>query len=388
MKSTFAFLLISILLLIPGMVPAQAQDIELDLQLTNSHAQIFYVGDLDVRGIGNAPEIFRLTITNNTPDTKEIKIYFKMVLNNTLLVEASSNRFLLPPGSFTFTNNQLNTGQAFIENNNIELKDYSVNWDRVENLQSQVLTTGKLPSGQYQFNMEYVEYTNGVPGQPQGDMNPGNNILTITNPTTLEPIYPGNRVNEGNLIDIPSSFPYFQWQSDAFKFNLFVYEKYPEDQSIQDVLSKDPVLHIEGYPNQVFQYPTDPSQLTFYDRQGNPIGGSVGPIRMLEPGNIYYWYVQAVITTSSQTGEETLNSDVYQFQIADQDQAGTTSEMINTYLRQLLGDKFEQYSQALQGYQPTGNLLLNNVPIEIETLVELINKMNNDKIEIQNITIE
>ncbi len=187
------------------------------------------------------------------------------------------------------------------------------------------------------------------------------------------------------MTEIPTPFPYFLWQSDATKFNLFVFERYAEDQSIQDVLSHDPMLHLEGYPNQVFQYPTDPSPLTFY-KNGELVGNSVGPVRLLEPGNIYYWYVQAVIITAS--GENTLNTEVYQFKVSAQDQASAAGELIMTYLRQILGDRFEQYLQRLQGYEPTGNILLNNVPVDFDVLAELIQKINQNKAEIQNITIE
>ncbi|OPX33381.1 hypothetical protein B1H10_06130, partial [candidate division KSB1 bacterium 4484_188] len=74
----------------------------------------------------------------------------------------------------------------------IELKNYSLDFDRVENLKSQILATGKLPSGSFEFWIGWQPYQQGGgTGQWIPDEHPKDNILTITNPTTLEPLYPG-----------------------------------------------------------------------------------------------------------------------------------------------------------------------------------------------------
>ncbi|OPX33380.1 hypothetical protein B1H10_06125 [candidate division KSB1 bacterium 4484_188] len=152
------------------------------------------------------------------------------------------------------------------------------------------------------------------------------------------------------------------------------------------MLSHEPVLKIEGYPQLVFQYPTDSSPLTFYGQTGNQVGQSVGPIRMLEPGATYYWFVQAVIQTVS--NDIILNSDVYQFKVASGEQTPGTENLVSIYLQQILGDQFDQYMQLLDGFSPTGNLYLNGAPVDLNMLAEFISKLNNQKIEIQNITVE
>jgi len=112
----------------------------------------------------------------------------------------------------------------------------------------------------------------------------------------------------------------------------------------------------------------------------------VGPIRLLEPGHIYYWYVQAIIPASS--GNVDLNSDVYQFKLTDSQQDLSNSNLILVYLRQILGDRYEQYMSALQGYEPDGTILLNKTPVDPETLIEFITKINQNKIDIQSIHID
>lgn len=386
MKRIIGFL--SALLLIWLPVSGTAQPLSVDLSLFNSQAQVFYVGDLGFTGFGSVPDIFSLTLSNNSGSAVEMQLHFEMRLNQTPIAEAFSNRFNLPPGTFVFTSSQLNTGSAVIPGTNIalDLSNYSLNFDQIENLRNQILTTGKLPAGQYDFFIEIIPFENGTPLPPVPDGDQTNNVLTISNPTTLELVYPGERVSAAaSLIEVPSPYPYFLWQSDASLFNLFVYEKYPGDQTIQDVLSHDPVLQIEGYPNQVYNYPPDPSPEEYFDENGNRVGQSV-IIRPLEAGETYYWYVQAIVLTAS--GETTLSSEVFQFKVATTDESMATSQMILNYLQQILGSRYEEFMQALSDYTPDGNILLNSTPVTPEALIDMINAMNKNEITIQNITIE
>jgi len=372
-----------------------AQPLTIDLSLFNPQAQVFYVGDIDIAGLGNAPNVFSLRLQNLLSDTLNFSLEFKVRYKGEVVVRAFSNKTQLPPLSNNlFTNDNLNTGMAFLRdqfgqptNFSLELKDWDADWDAVEDLKNQVIATGKLPSGSYEFLIDAIMYDeNWVPTQTISDNDPADNILVITNPTTLEPLTPGNRVSEGVLQEIPSPYPTFLWQSDASYFNLFVFEKYSGDETIQDVISHDPMLHLEKYPNQIFQYPTDPMPLQFYDESGNPIGRSVGPVRMLEPGKIYYWYVQAIIPGISD--EIILSSDVYQFKVTSQEIEDADARMISLYLDQLLSDQFQSLLEGLEGYSPTGVIYLNNTPVQVEVLLDLLNKMNQNKIKIVNVSVE
>jgi len=371
---------------------AQNEPIYVNLILFNQNTQIFYLGDIDFTGQGTAPEFFILELENYQDRPVVIQLHFELRYNSIGIIEAFSDPFTLPPssriGRITFTNNQLNSGLAVIPGTeeHIELHNYRENFGRVSNLLNQITATGKLPAGQYEFFIEAILIENGAPIMTIPDKVLDNNILLITNPTTLEPLYPGNRVAEGALIEIPALHPYFLWQSDALEFNLFVYEKYPNDVTIQDVLSHDPILHIEGYPNIIFQFPTDPSPLVFEDVIGDGPGRSIGPVRMMERGKVYYWYVQAIIPSASGTVQ--LNSDVYQFKIAAEEGTGAITKLILNYLQQILGDDYDQYMQSLQDASPTGNILLNGSPVDVDILVNLIDLLRQNRAEIQNVSIE
>jgi hypothetical protein len=367
-----------------------AQQIKIDLQLSVPDARIFYAGDLGYTGMGNIPEIYDVVLANTASSSQNMRLHFEMHVGNTIVVETFSNPFTLPVGTFMFGSRQLKNGLAFIPETGeyIELKRYSIDFNRVENLRKQVAATGRLPSGQYNFFMEAIllDENSQPTGQIIPDTDPDNNILTVTNPTTLELVYPGSRAEDEAVEEIPSQFPYFIWQSDASLFNLFVFEKYAMDRSVEDVINHDPVLQLEGFPNQIFQYPADPGKLEFFKAQGEKVGESVGPIRLLEQGKIYYWYVEAVVLSTS--GEIHINSRVFKFKIVNQEQGDSATKLIRIYLEQMLGRRYTSYLQRLQDSTPTGKMVLNNVPVGVEALIDLVNKIKNDEITIQNVSIE
>ena len=375
--NSLLLLITSLSLIAAGQVHSQT----IDLRLFDSQARVFYVGDLDPTGLGNAPNYFTLEIINpGTPVSAQI--LFSVFSQTEEFVRGESNIFQLPTGTYIYTSSQLNTGAALIEGQNIKITNYSVNFSAVEGMEDQIAATGKLPAGVYEFRMELR--LNPPGGTIIPDANLADNILTITNPTTIEPISPGTRVNSGDVQEIPTTTPYFIWQSDAGLFNLLVYRKY-EAEDIQDVLSRDPILRLENYPSQVFQYPSETNPLSFPTQSGS-FSGSRGAVRLIEPGYIYYWYVEALIPSAS--GLITLPSDVYQFKVANRETAAANSNQILVYLRQILGSDYDQYLSQLQGYDPSGYLLIGHSPIDIQGLEEIVKKLVAGKITIQEVIIE
>jgi hypothetical protein len=371
---------------------AQNNLVAIDLRLFEQvkDSRVFYIGDIDFLKQGGGPNLFILTLENHQGSV-EAQLHFQLRLNGITIAEVFSEPFLLPStensGPIIITYNNLVTGTAIIPTTGeaIELMDYDLYFERVPNLETQITATGKLPAGQYLFFIELLTFRDGVP-TPTPDENFGDNILTVTNPTTLELIYPGEPAGSENISTVPSLFPYFLWQSDALEFNITVYEKLSEDSSIQDVLSHDPILRVEGFPNQLFQFPSDPSpEFVMNDPLQNGYPHPIGPVRLLEYGKIYYWNVEAVVISA--TGETLLTSEVYQFKTIDQEGMAPDANLLLIYLRQILGDRYETYMKQLNA-SPTGNILLNGTPVEIEVLVDLINKLNQKKAEIQNISIE
>ncbi len=393
MKFCLPWLLAGIFLLLSQKAIAQLTSVSVDLTVSNPNARVFYSGDINFSGFQNTPNLFRLELANDGDTPVSMSFNFAISLEGIEFVTSHSNNFQLPAHSTNiFSNEQLDMGAAVIRDQNglpvgspVRLNDYLINFGRIKNMQRAVFSTGKLPAGRYIFSVTAAVQQNGSQ-LTVSDKNPADNILTISNPTTIEPLYPGNRADSGYIENVAVDFPYFFWQSDAVTFNLFIFKKYPADKAIQDVLAHDPILHIEGYPNRIFQYPPDSSPLIFYGQDGTVSGRSVGPVRPLEPGSVYYWYVQGQVMTTS--GETTINSEVFRFRLSKPAQSSSESNLILVYLKQIFGGRYNDFMRGLQGYEPTGTLTLNGSPAKPELLLDLITELNRDKAKIDKITIE
>ncbi|NOQ97775.1 MAG: hypothetical protein GQ561_06385, partial [Calditrichae bacterium] len=109
--------------------------------------------------------------------------------------------------------------------------------------------------------------------------------------------------------------------------------------------------------------------------------------RLLESGQTYLWYVEARVPTAS--GLPTLiPSDVYQFKVVDRETSAMNSSLIKAYLRQILGDRHDDYMRGLTQYDPTGTIIINGERVEVEALVDLIEDLLSGKIVIENVIVE
>lgn len=359
------------------------QDLFLDLEILHQNAQVFQLGDLDFTKTGLAENYFNIRLRNDGNEPIGIRLKLEIFYNGSLIATGISNDFSVPGGGITFliTSQQLAAGTAIIPGNPnpIGLKEYDVDLNAVENLEKQVLQTGFAPSGTYDFILTAVDPTNtNITIAP--DQNEGNHSLFISNPTYIELLFPGTSVSENTIREIPTIFPYFQYQTDVppvnATYNVFVYQKYPEDETTQDVLNHPPILHVEGYTNNFLQYPTDTSI--------NPVFKVVRP---LETGRIYYWFVQSIIRSG--TGTLTLESDVFRFKIAETGKQAGSAEQILAVLQQILGTRYEQVLRDLreQGFDPNGNLTMDGRNVDLNTLLEIANQISRGEVQIQNVEI-
>lgn len=390
----FRALLLAVLL---ASLPAAAQ-VNLNFHLLNPGAEVFRIGDLDFINSGQVPNYFNATLSNTDPEmTFHLLLRLQVFYNGTQIAVGFSNAFYLAPGiSVFFTSQELSLGTVVIPGDERNVRGVRLVFDEsdidlnaVLNLQDQILASGRAPSGTYLFIMSALEADESGNPLPRGQVYPdqspeGDRTIIITNPTSLNPLFPGRSVSETIIVEISTTFPYFQWYSDvnpaSAAYKIFVYQKFPEDVTVQDVLNHPPVLRVENLSQNFLQYPldTDPSA----------VGGNViGPIRPLEAGKIYYWFVQTVIPTS--TGSITLESDVFRFKITDLAQGNNNASEIIAFLQQILGPNFYPVLQQLQeaGFEPNGNINLDGGSVEMNDLLELLNKILQGKVKVQNVEV-
>ncbi|NOX36556.1 MAG: hypothetical protein GXO78_03385 [Calditrichaeota bacterium] len=386
-----------ILGILPGWIFAA---IEIDLTLLNTQARVFYVGDLDFTKTGNAPDIFRLSIRNTTSEPEPIVLEIRILYNGRVLGKGETNDFTIPGNNNQYyrdiiiTQSDLLKGALFIRGpegrlQKVYLKRYELDINQLEDLKNKILSTGRLPSGRYQFEIRARSLKNPGVVYSESPAQLGDNTLFITNPTNVQLIFPGRPTGDPNIPTISTIYPYFQWQSDANVFNIYVYEKRAEDRNVQDALSHPPILFIEGYtldPDQrqyLFQYPTSTQPIQFANG-----GRSVGPIRLLEPGKIYYWYIEAVVPTGS-GDNQIIKSEVYHFKIQERVPQNSQARQIMTMLQNLGGDALLQQIKLLkeQGYEPTGKVRLNGREIDLTEFIRYMNQLQGTQSKIGKISI-
>jgi hypothetical protein len=83
-----------------------------------------------------------------------------------------------------------------------------------------------------------------------------------------------------------------------------------------------------------------------------------------------------------------LRSDVNQFKVTDREGTEMNADLILPYLRQLLGEKYDDTMQNLENFEPTGKIIINGNEVSIEDLIDLIEEQLAGKITIENVYIE
>ncbi len=361
------------------------------LVLINPNLQMVRIGDLDFSKTGPKRNLFYILLFNDG-DQARVRLRFDIFYNNSRIAGGITNDFILPPtppGGLRVSQQQLIDGNVPDGQGGtirIKMKDYRIDADKVAKLKDQVFATGRLPSGKYIFQIKVESQT--LP--PSDLLPPSREQLIIRNPSNVFLIFPGAPVSSNNTPEIPTTYPQLQWQSDANIFNIFVFEKRPEDRSVQDVLNHPPFLRVEKLvmpPDQrqfFFQYPTTTTPIRF--RNG---GRSVGPIRPLQPGKVYYWMVEALVPTSS-NDYRVLKSDVYKFRIMPRNAAKTQARQMMAVMRNFLGRKGEAIMKKLldEGYFPTGRVRINGRPMSMEEFSRYLIQLQGSESKIGRIEIQ
>lgn len=327
----FTVLLIGVLAL-----KAQAQ-IEVNTSIINNRLEVFFLSDFDINSPTVGPVIFAIEIINEDPVPKQVELTLEIIKEPS--DPLSSGR----SGVFTLTPNQhlrLTNQNLFSSLDPYRLIEYSLH-GAGQDLLDDVLTTGQLPSGTYTFAVEIIETESGLRFPANDDID-----IVVTNPNTLDLIYPGDAVQSGaaDCLEVFSNLPQFRWESDFSRFRVIIAEARPGGDP-EDALTQDPrferIFEVGiNIPSTSFQYP------------------SSGELLTLRPGGTYYWRVVGLVETSS--GEVEIPSEIYCFRIADVNQLGTTNQEIELIVPRILrslGINVDQLfgpGGELRGYKANG----------------------------------
>ncbi|NOZ60947.1 MAG: hypothetical protein GXO74_04645 [Calditrichaeota bacterium] len=341
-------------------------NIQVTLETYLPDGGIMYLSDLGLTDVTHAPLLFALTIENTYPTQKDIVLNFGIRRGDEVLIDGETKPFPITAGA------PGSPGRIYLTNQNIfaEGMDYSLQnidiTDATSGLTDAILATGKLPSGVYLF---YVRIYN---AQDHSLVAEDSKSLSFGAPTLLDLVSPGAPADRGEVPEIFTKMPFFQWDSDASKFEITVCGKLPSNTDPQDVMRNEPRLQRIVENQKFYQYPPDAWELV--------------------EGKTYFWQVVALIPSSG--GETRLESEIWGFRVADM--SGGSSSAEHRQLMSLLQSMFDSQTFAalfgeggpLEGYQFTGSALLDGNTVSLQDLTNLLNDLLQGKIKIADFAIE
>lgn len=345
----------------PGGAGAQSctnDDPEIILTLTDlgiGLVDIFYLADFDPADEALHPLLFRFTVSNLGTAARELELRFEVHAESDQLLEGFSDPFSLAPGEIKgATNQELTDANSEFELDSIDISDTG------EDLKDTIMETGYLPEGDYTFILALNDMDTGT------QISICQLVIHVTNPRTLDPILPGSTF--GGMLPIEyAALPQFQWQSQATRFNFRICPVLPGDASGEEVMENEPI-----YANLDFESLFHGTHSFLY-----PLSAEA-----LVPGESYCWQVEALVPTSG--GEATFYSDILCFEFAGGDLETLRSSLPLTLPEEVLA----AILALLSGYEPTGNVTLDGVPMSIVELQALLDSLLAEGWEIGDVRFE
>jgi len=381
--------------------------------------EVFYIGDFDFNNGRNNPDIFEYSLSYIPSDYTgssgsgtpiRISIEFEMKANVPSLGLDDRRIFYVKTSPVPLSGEvRLSTKDLDLNVDEIYYTDgklFDVHTESSEFmpesefqvLQSTVLAFGKLPAGDYIFNL--VIYP--VDATTQSPLSE-RNVVSVGNPSNLELVAPGGRLED--QLEIYNLYPWFQWESADFMWTgsncrecgyfIRISEYNPAIHSSVDEALND--LSNLPYPDNHQFYKLDAELVAaaanLYTARTSfqyPFSGA----KPLEDGKTYVWQVKKTYPTTS--GPETVESDIYAFTIPEMGGAGGTTQAggINIWLQMLEqmldADTYNLlFSGELVGYTPTGIVTLNETQqLTQDQLSAIIAQLLAGQITIQSVGVE
>ncbi len=355
----------------------------------------YYVNSFDLNTGATNVQIFRYQLESDQYPIP-VKIWFRAsMLSPSLGITAATTIIEIETGVFSLQaplildNRDISSETSIIYDmgsppNQIELTGRvikSLNPTKLDAILQSVLTTGRIADGEYTFEIQVQDEN----GEPYGDEASRAKTIIVQSPVSINLETPGGVLTDTLDNLIYSNFPIFQWFSQSCNgCNSFIrVAQYNSGvhSSLEDALEDQRVLPFNQSDN---WHPIDNVNSYQY-----PFSGAYP----LEPGNVYAWQIMITLPTTS--GFEEMASSIFAFKIGiagTVETANSISSPLLMTLQQALGD--DQYNaffgsgNELQGYNPSGQLLINGVNVDEASVNYILNQFLSNNYQINSITVE
>jgi hypothetical protein len=337
---------------IPSVVLRLSPQLELGVQ-------VVYISDLDLLDQGVANYFFDVELWNVRQDWENTRVFINILQNGESIASAETDEFTLvkpdpepPPGSPSYTANNIDLLNAGIFPGSGMVFDFRISYDLPdENFEDVLFQSGKLERGVY-----HLQIVLDNPGWGFEEVK-AEIRLNIINPSLIYLQAPPNQDV------VHTEFPFFQYESDATEFTVYVYKRRNIDDDIETILSGHPTL----------EYTTSLKQFSYNITDGDP----------LEPGATYFWYVKALVYTSH--GLEDFRSEVWQFTVDTEDGLGRLD--IAQLLEPLLGSRAQDIAVQLSNFE-LKTITLNGRTITLEEFYQVLADYQDSVFGIQDLELE
>jgi hypothetical protein len=408
------------LLLILASPPVFGQTGQLNLStIYFNNFEVFYIGDFDFDNGRNNPDIFEYSLSyfpsdgDGTPGSGtgiNITVEFEMVADVPSLGLDNRRIFYVKTRPVNLNGEvRLSTKDLDLNVDEIYYSDgrlFDVHTEESEfmpesefqALQSTVLAFGKLPAGDYIFNL-VIDPVDATTQSPLSERN----VVSVGNPSNLELVAPGGRLED--QLEIYNLYPWFQWESADF---MWTGSSCPECGYFIRISEYDPAIHssVDEALNDLSNLPY-PDNNQFYKLDTKIVAAAAdlytaetslqypfSDAKPLENGKTYVWQVKKTYPTTS--GPETIESDIYAFTIPEMGEEGGTTQAggINIWLQMLEqmldADTYNLlFTGELVGYTPTGVVTLNETQqLTQDQLSAIIAQLLAGQITIQAVGVE
>jgi len=337
--------------------------------------QTFFVADFidlaqETFDTSSHPDLFTAVLTNTSGVTRNVAVRITFGAENLSagnlassypnLASIETTVFEVPPTGRIFTNRDIADQGSDI---GIENSDYDS--DATNDLQDLILQTGLLPTGQYIFDIELLDASLQLISTQQI-------VRWASNPTRADLVGPGDEFGQ-TLPVVATSTPQFFWSTDATatgittRFQIRVV-KVEDATSAEEAMSAFAVWEEQVTGQMTAIYPP-----------------SVAAIQ-LEAGASYAWQVMRQVETSSGTVD--IESPIFWFKMEDP-AAGVVGATVDEEVDQMIDaiQDMQGVGDQLAGFQPTGQVLVDGQPMNLNALRNLLESVLNGQLQIGTIII-
>ena len=348
------FCILAVVLLHPWHLQAQSPDIHLELEIDEQlrQSQRLDFTWIGVDGLGGDP-VGNVLIENLEDHGVDNLFLYKRVEASGIgtLVELHQNRdgpFSLQPGQVTMADfNQLEDGLPGVQEQ-IRFEDDPGLTPEGDEFLRDLEGTTRLPRKVYTLTVGIYRDANRLEG--------GEELAKVSASfgadalggfdDSIYLLSPGDVLGSSDAV-IHTTRPFFLWEGDVQdEYRLVVVEDTGDDAEtlIQNAISDDPVVNSDT-PGSYLDYEMADAVITNATNFTYPSSD----VRGLEEGQRYFWQVFINVSTSS--GEESIESEVFEFTVQDphEDMTDATQQEILRLLEEnLTGEELEKLRRMIE----------------------------------------